>query len=96
MQNWHFVPEERAAELFEDLHGIDISAATLAGMTRRAADAWRDCSERLRDLLVGADGVKHLDETGFRIAARTQWLHVLCTQWLTFYHTSPGRSSMCV
>ena len=94
LQNWHLLPEDRTAELFEDLHGIDISAATLAGMTRRAADVWRDCSERLRDLLVAADGVKHLDETGFRIAARTQWLHVLCTKWLTFYHTSPRRSSL--
>ena len=63
-------------------------------MTRRAADVWRDCSERLRDLLVGADGVKHLDETGFQIAGRTQWLHVLCTRWLTFYHASPRRSSL--
>ena len=94
LQEWHLLPEERAAELFEDLLGIDLSAATLAGMTCRVVDVWRDCCERLRDLLVGADSVKHLDETGFRIAGRTQWLHGLFARWLTCYHTSPRRSSL--
>ena len=94
LQNWHLLPEDRLAELFADLHGVPISAATLAGMTRQAADLWRDCSERLRDLLVGADGAKHLDETGFRIGGRGQWLHVLCTPWLTFFRTSERRGSL--
>ena len=94
LQNWHLLPEQRTAELFRDLHGVQLSAATLGALSRQAADAWRECSERLRDLLAGADGAKHLDETGFRIAARGQWLHVLSTRWLTFYHTSARRSSL--
>ena len=94
LQNWHLLPEDRLAELFADLHGVPISPATLAGMTRQAADLWRDCSERLRDLLVGADGAKHLDETGFRIGGRGQWLHVLCMPWLTFFRTSERRGSL--
>jgi len=31
----------------------------------------------VRALLVRAEGVQHLDETGFRIGGKTQWLHVL-------------------
>jgi transposase len=38
--------------------------------------------------------VKHLDETGMRIAAVTQWLHVVATTWLTFYWTSPKRGAL--
>ena len=94
LQNWHLLPEDRLAELFLDLHGVDISAATLANITRQAAEGWRACSERIRDLLVAADGPKHLDETGFRITACGQWLHVLCTRWLTFYRTSERRGSL--
>ena len=32
LQNWHMLPEDRLAELFKDLHGVPICAATLAGM----------------------------------------------------------------
>ena len=79
MQDWHMLPEQRTAELFRDLHGVHLSAATLGALSRQAADGCRECSERLRDLLAGA---KHLDETGFRIA-----------RWLTFCHASARRSS---
>ena len=71
LQNAHFLPEERLAEV-----------------------CWRGFTERVRDLLVSADGVKHLDETGFRIAGKTQWLHVLSTPWLTFYRTDAKRGSL--
>jgi transposase len=38
---------------------------------------------------VAAAPVKHLDETGFRIGGKTQWLHIASTIWLTFYRVSP-------
>jgi len=38
--------------------------------------------------------VKHLDETGFRIGGKTQWLHIAATVWLTFYRISPKRGDM--
>jgi transposase len=31
-----------------------------------------------------ATAVKHMDETGFRIGGKTQWLHIAATAWLTF------------
>ena len=48
----------------------------------------------MRDLLVGADSAKFSDETGFRVVARTQCLHVLGTRWLAFFHTGVSRSSL--
>ena len=94
LQNAHFLPEERLAELFQDVFGVAICAATLAGMTHKAAQSWQAWTARVRDLLVRSDGVKHLDETGFRIAGQTQWLHVLSTPRLTFYRTSAQRGSL--
>ena len=94
LQNAHFLPEERLAELFQDVFGVAICAATLAGMTHKAAQRWQAWTARVRDLLVRSDGVKHLDETGFRIAGQTQWLHVLSTPRLTFYRTSAQRGSL--
>ena len=38
--------------------------------------------------------MKHLDETGFRIGGRTQWLHVLSTELWIFYRTHPRRGSV--
>ena len=47
-------------------------------------------AEALRDLVAKAP-VKHMDETGFRIGGKTQWLHVACTTLLTFYRTCAKR-----
>ena len=38
--------------------------------------------------------VKHMDETGFRISGKTQWLHIASTVWLTFYRVSAKRGSL--
>src|SRR5208282_3984364 len=43
---------------------------------------------------VAAAPVKHLDETGFRIGGKTQWLHIASTTLLTFYRISPKRGSL--
>ena len=43
---------------------------------------------------MAAAPIKHMDETGFRIAARTHWLHIASTLWLTFYRISPKRGSL--
>lgn len=45
----------------------------------------------VRDLVAA---VKHMDETGFRIGGKTQWLHVACTTWLTFYRVCARRGSL--
>ena len=43
---------------------------------------------------VAAAPVKHMDETGFRIGGKTQWLHIASTIWLTFYRVSAKRGSL--
>jgi transposase len=49
--------------------------------------------ETIRDHVAGAP-VKHMDETGFRIGGKTQWLHVACTALPTFYRVCAKRGSL--
>ena len=76
-----------------DLFGVKIAAGTIAAMSRNCAGRLRGFVEALRDLIAKAP-VKHMDETGFRIAGKTQWLHVASTALLTFYRTCAKRGEM--
>ena len=93
-----FVPENRLKQLMSDLFGVSLSCATIAGMSRACAARLEGFAETLRDLVAGADvkhmDVKHMDETGFRIGGKTQWLHVACTTLLTFYRACARRGAL--
>jgi transposase len=86
----HFVPEDRLAELMGDLFGVRLVPATIARMSRSCAQRLQGFIEAVRDRVTQAK-VKHMDETGFRIGGRTQWLHVFSTSFLTFYRVSARR-----
>ena len=76
-----------------DLFGVKLVAATIARMSRRCAERFQDFAGAV-GALVKTAAVKHMDETGFRIGGKTQWLHVACTLWLVFYRVSPKRGSL--
>jgi transposase len=91
--HYQFIPEDRLKQLMSDLFGVSLSCATIAGMSRACAARLAGFAEALRDLVAGAD-VKHMDETGFRIGGKTQWLHVACTTLLTFYRVCAKRGAL--
>ena len=91
--HYQLLPEDRLAELMADLFGIKLVAATIAQMGRNCAVRLQDFVATVRGLVAGA-AVKHMDETGFRIGGKTQWLHVACTAWLTFYRVCARRGSL--
>jgi transposase len=76
-----------------DLFGVKVAAATIARMSRTCAQRLRGFAATVRDLVAGAP-VKHMDETGFRIGGKTQWLHVASTALLTFYRVCAKRGSL--
>jgi transposase len=88
------VPEERTAQILNDL--FDAAAAcgaSVARWVRRKAEAlepvWRGIGA-----CVAAAPVRCLDETGFRIAGKTQWLHTASTLTHTFYRAGEPRSAV--
>src|SRR5208337_5315472 len=76
--HYQLLPEDRLAELMADLFGVKLVAATIAQMGRNCAARLQDFVATVRGLVAGV-AVKHMDETGFRIGGKTQWLHVACT-----------------
>ena len=91
--HYQLLPEDRLVELMADLFGVKLAAATIARMSRTCAERLRGFAETVRDLVAGAL-VKHMDETGFRIGGKTQWLHVASTALLTFYRVCAKRGSL--
>jgi transposase len=91
--HFQFLPEKRLAMLMADLFGVHLVTATIAGMSRNCAARFQGFAVAVRDH-VAAAAVKHMDETGFRIGGKTQWLHIASTIWLTFYRVSPKRGSL--
>ena len=87
------LPEKRLAGLMADLFGVHLVTATIARISQDCAERFQGFIEAVRDRVVAAP-VKHLDETGFRIGGKTQWLHIASTMLLTFYRISTRRGSL--
>jgi transposase len=91
--HFQLLPEKRLAALMADLFGVHLATATIAGMSKACAARFQGFVLAVRDHVAAAP-VKHLDETGFRIGGKTQWLHVASTILLTVYRISPKRGSL--
>jgi transposase len=89
----HFLPEDRLAELMRDLFSVSLVPATIARMSRSCANRLRSFVDAVRQEVCRVK-VKHLDETGFRLASKTQWLHIASTALLTFYRVCAERGSL--
>jgi len=93
LQHQHFIPEARLQDIFSDLFHIKICPASLATFSSRLHKHLSEFESTLLDQVKKAK-VKHLDETGFRISGKTQWLHVASNGSYTYYHVSPKRKSL--
>jgi transposase len=91
--HYQLLPEQRLAALMADLFGVKLATATIARISQDCAKRFRGFADAVRDHVAAAP-VKHLDETGFRIGGKTQWLHIASTLLLTFYRVSPKRGSL--
>lgn len=93
LQNHQLLPEKRLAMLMADLFSVRLTAATIARISQDYAARCQAFVDTLREQVAKAP-VKHMDETGFRVGARTQWLHIASTILLTFYRVSSKRGSL--
>jgi transposase len=91
--HYQLLPEDRLAEAMADLFGVKLVAATIARMSRSCAARLQNFVATVRDR-VAAAAVKHMDETGFRVGGKTQWLHIASTALLTFYRVCHKRGSL--
>ena len=67
--------------------------ATIAAWTQKKAEDMAPVQDAIKDLLKVAP-VRHLDETGFRIGGRTEWLHTISSPALTHYVATEKRGDI--
>ena len=89
------IPSGRVCELLSDVYGVQISEGTLYNVRARCFNALDDIEQEIKVALTDSP-VVHFDETGFRVKNKLWWLHVACTDGLTFYfvHTKRGKIAM--
>lgn len=90
LSSYQLVPTARLVELIADFYGQSLSEATVLGILANLADAVAPSLEAIRAELLQAE-VLHADETGLRVQSKTQWLHVLSNQDLSYYAVQPKR-----
>jgi len=93
LMHFQFLPEQRLAEAMADLFGVHLATATIAAISRNYAARFAGLIVTLMALIAAAP-VKHLDETGFRVGAKTWWLHIASTLRLTVYRVAEKRGSI--
>jgi transposase len=88
------IPEDRVAEVMGDLFGAGLLCpASVAAWGSAKAEELEPFAAHIASLVVQAP-VRHLDETGFRICGKTQWLHSASTLALTHYRVAAKRGAV--
>jgi transposase len=93
LQHQHFLPEDRLSEALQDLFNCSMTPGTIANTSKSLAQTISPVVDKLAHMLKSAP-VKHLDETGFRISGKTQWLHVVSTETATWYRPATKRKDL--
>jgi transposase len=88
------VPEDRTAQALSDLFGAPmICPASVAAWIGKKDQELREVHKRIGERVAEAK-VRHLDETGFRIAGKLQWLHTTPSLTHTFYRAGEKRGAI--
>jgi len=75
------IPEDRTAQALSDLFGAPlICPASIVAWVRKKAEDLQQVYARIGERVAEVK-VRHLDETGFRIAGKLQWLHTTRKRW---------------
>ena len=86
------LPYKRVAGLFSDMLGCRISPGTIVNIVRSCFGKLESFENEVKHLLKQSP-VINLDETGMRVNATRNWLHVAGTSKLTYYFPHKKRGS---
>jgi transposase len=88
------IPEDRAAQTMVDLFGaVSLCPDSIVAWGRKKADELWIVAERIAAFVAQAP-VRHLDETGFRVAGKLHWLHTVSTDALASYRVTIRRGDL--
>jgi|SRR5450755_162409 transposase len=84
------VPYARAAQLLQELLGVQLSAGSIATFVSTCHEHLAGVETHLKAALIKKN-VIHQDETGLRVDKTGWWVHVCSTDRLTHYAAHPSR-----
>src|SRR5579864_2764094 len=88
------IPEDRTAQALSDLFGAPlICPASIVAWVRNKEEDLQQVYARIGECVAEVK-VRHLDETGFRIAGKLQWLHTTSSLTFTFYRAGEKRGAI--
>lgn len=93
LQHGQLLPEDRLQQCLSDCFGARLATGTLSNWSGAFAATLLPFLDKAQSC-VKAAAVVHLDETGFRIGGKTQWLHVAATGQATWYRTAAKRNDL--
>lgn len=89
------LPAQRTVQLIADIFGQTISQGTLFRAVNTCYERLSGYEDSVKELLRKA-GILHVDESGVRTAGSLHWLHVACTEMLTFYDVHKNRGQLAM
>ena len=88
------IPEDQVCQLLRDLFGAtSLCAASVTNWVNGTARTLGDVVEHILARLTEG-GVRHLDETGLRVAGKLHWLHSISDLAFTHYRISAKRGAV--
>jgi transposase len=94
LNTFHLIPEDRVAEAMQDMFGLNgLCSASIVAWGAAKAEELRPFTDHIASLAAQAP-VRHLDETGFRVGGKGQWLHTVSTLALTSYRVTEKRGEI--
>jgi transposase len=91
----HLLPFARCAQILKVGSNIPFSPGTLQNALSRAFDCLAGFERVAKETLADVS-LKHVDETGGRVAGKLHWFHVRCTPNLAYLFVHPRRGGEAV
>ncbi len=88
------IPEDRVAQALSDVFAATaICPASIVAWVDKKARALGQVCQTIGQRVAGA-AVRHLDETGYRVAGKLHWLHTTSSLLFTFYRAGEKRGDI--
>ena len=95
LMDGQLLPSHRVCELLEEMVNVSISEGTLYTAKDQCFEHLESIEAAIQRAIMESE-VVHFDETGLRVNQQLWWLHVACTDGLTYYMAHPKRGRVAM
>lgn len=95
LSQYQLIPYHRLKEMFRDLLSINLSVGSLVNFVKETGEGLTAFEKHVTGCLKDAQ-VLHSDETGIRLAGKTNWFHVVSNQQCTYLHSDISRGRTAI